>query len=195
MRAQLASDSGAWQALAAAWGARLEAGADACATLPAEGLRCYRHRHASLNLLRQLDRPVLLTLYPQGDDAAPVTVLLRGLDGTRATLAGGGDTVQVPVAALAQWWRGEIATLWRAPAAMPERGNIADAPPGAAWLDQQLARAVAGAAGPAPAQRQARIHRFQLAQGLVPDGRAGPLTLMLLNRMAGVAEPRLQAGS
>ncbi len=40
-------------------------------------------------------------------------------------------------------------------------------------------------------QRRARIYRFQVAQGLVPDGVAGPLTLMLLNRAAGVDEPRL----
>ena len=43
-----------------------------------------------------------------------------------------------------------------------------------------------------PAQRQSRIHRFQLAQGVTPDGRAGPLTLMLLNRATGVNEPRLR---
>ena len=45
-----------------------------------------------------------------------------------------------------------------------------------------------------PAQRQARIQRFQLAQGVTPDGRAGPLTLMLLNRVNGVSEPRLRTG-
>ena len=45
-----------------------------------------------------------------------------------------------------------------------------------------------------PALRQSRIHRFQLAQGVTPDGRAGPLTLMLLNRAIGVSEPRLRTG-
>ncbi|WP_411828419.1 peptidoglycan-binding protein [Melaminivora jejuensis] len=35
------------------------------------------------------------------------------------------------------------------------------------------------------------MRRFQSEQGLTPDGQAGPLTLMLLNRAAGVAEPRL----
>ena len=34
--------------------------------------------------------------------------------------------------------------------------------------------------------------QFQLAQGLIPDGRAGPMTFMQLNRAAGLAEPRLR---
>lgn len=225
VEAQPAGDRAAWQALAGAWGAVLPADtADAaCAALPTEALRCYRNRRASLALLRQIDRPVLLALHapggpadagagaanPSGAEAAPgaeappaVQVLLRSLQGDTATLEGaGGGRVEVPVAALAQAWRGEITTLWRTPVGMPERGNVADTPAGAAWLDRQLARALpdagsrtktASAHRTTPAQRQARIHRFQMAQGLVPDGRAGPLTLMLLNRAAGVDEPRLR---
>ena len=197
MQAQPATDAPAWQALASAWGAALPAGADACATLPREGLRCYRNRRAGLNLVRQIDRPVLLALYPSEEAEAPVSVLLRGLDGDNATLEGGGRSLRVPVAELAQVWRGEIATLWRAPVGMPDRGEITDSPAGAAWLDQRLASKAAGGSGPGskpvtPAQRQSRIHRFQLAQGVTPDGRAGPLTLMLLNRATGVNEPRLR---
>ncbi|QLA82675.1 peptidoglycan-binding protein [Acidovorax sp. JMULE5] len=197
MQAQPAADAPAWQALASAWGAALPAGADACATLPREGLRCYRNRRAGLNLVRQIDRPVLLALYPSEEAEAPVSVLLRGLDGDNATLEGGGRSLRVPVAELAQVWRGEIATLWRAPVGMPDRGEITDSPAGAAWLDQRLASKAAGGSGlgskpVTPAQRQSRIHRFQLAQGVTPDGRAGPLTLMLLNRATGVNEPRLR---
>ena len=197
--AQPASDASAWQALAAAWGASLPAGADACTALPREGLRCYRNRRAGLNLVRQIDRPVLLGLYPSDEAEASVPVLLRALDADTATLEGGGRTLRVPVAELAQAWRGDIATLWRAPAGMPERGEITDTPAGAAWLDQRLASKAAGGPGAisrpmTPALRQSRIHRFQLAQGVTPDGRAGPLTLMLLNRAAGVNEPRLRKG-
>ena len=197
MQAQPAADAPAWQALASAWGAALPAGADACTTLPREGLRCYRNRRAGLNLVRQIDRPVLLALYPSEEAEAPVSVLLRGLDGDNATLEGGGRSLRVPVAELAQVWRGEIATLWRAPVGMPDRGEITDSPAGAAWLDQRLASKAAGGSGPGskpvtPALRQSRIHRFQLAQGVTPDGRAGPLTLMLLNRATGVNEPRLR---
>ncbi|MFI8616926.1 ExeA family protein [Acidovorax sp. NPDC077693] len=201
VQAQPASDAGAWQALASAWGVTLPAGADACATLPRDGLRCYRNRRAGLNLVRQIDRPVLLALYASEDAEAPVSVVLRGLDNDTATLEGAGRTLRVPVAELAQAWRGDIATLWRTPEGMPERGDIAESPAGAAWLDQRLASKAAGGTGAAPAKamtpalRQSRIHRFQLAQGVTPDGRAGPLTLMLLNRATGVNEPRLRNGN
>jgi len=202
LAAQPAGEDAAWRTLAAAWTVRdadLGAG-DACDALQRQGLRCYRQRRAGLALVRQLDRPGWLTLYTAADAAVPV--VLSGFDPVRqvATLEGaGGRRLQVPAADLAQAWRGEFATLWRAPPELPPSGKVEAASPATPWLDAQLARAGAApavAAGqPAPAttaaQRRARIHRFQVAQGLVPDGVAGPLTLMLLNRAAGVAEPRL----
>ena len=36
------------------------------------------------------------------------------------------------------------------------------------------------------------VKAFQLAQGLPPDGRPGPLTYMQLNRATGIDEPRLR---
>jgi general secretion pathway protein A len=67
------------------------------------------------------------------------------------------------------------------------------------WLAAQLARfngqpAPTGAQ-PFDAALRARLQAFQLAQGLQPDGRPGPLTLMQLNRVAGVAEPHLNNGT
>ncbi|MFN9473852.1 ExeA family protein [Acidovorax sp.] len=198
--AQAPSDASGWQALASAWGATLPEGADACTTLPRDGLRCYRNRRAGLNLIRQIDRPVLLTLFPSEEGDNAVFALLRSLDEEVAVLESGGRTLHVPVTDLAQVWRGDMATLWRAPPGMPDKGEITENPAGAAWLDARLASKAAGGLGPSsrpmtPALRQSRIHRFQLAQGVTPDGRAGPLTLMLLNRAAGVKEPRLRTGA
>lgn len=52
-------------------------------------------------------------------------VLLRQLDGDKATLAGAnGSTLQVALADLAPLWHGEVATLWKAPPTCP---------PGATW--------------------------------------------------------------
>ncbi|WP_311223038.1 MULTISPECIES: AAA family ATPase [unclassified Acidovorax] len=202
LAAQPSGDGPAWQALATAWGAAaLAENADACAALLSQAdLRCWRTPRASLSLVRQLDRPVLLTLYP-GADAAPVAAVLRTLQGDIATLEGaGGRTVRLPVTALAQVWRGELATLWRVPADVPDSDDVAANAAGAAWLDKHLPAAEVDAARTpartgALAERRARIHRFQLAQGLTPDGKAGPLTLMQLNRAAGVNEPRLRTGA
>ena len=199
LRAQSSDETAAWLALAAAWGESVPEPSDPCAGLPRVGVRCYRNPRAGLNLVRQLDRPVLISLVPADRPDAPVSAVLRHLDGNLATLEGVGGRVRVPVEDLAQVWRGDMATLWRAPDAMPDKGEITDTPAGTAWLDAQLASRATGGAGPdrravTPARRQASIHRFQLAQGVVPDGRPGPLTLMLINRAIGVNEPRLSTG-
>ena len=195
-----ASEAPAWQALAVAWGAAVPQGVDACATLARDGLRCYRNRRAGLNLVRQMDRPVLLTLWRSPAGGAPVFAVLRHLDGEVALLEGGGRSLRVPLAELAQVWQGDMATLWRAPPGMPDKGEVTDTPAGAAWLDQQLASAAVqgphgGRSPGGPSVRPARIRQFQIAQGATPDGRAGPLTLMLLNRVVGVSEPRLRTGA
>jgi general secretion pathway protein A len=156
-------------------------------------IRCYRTGNATLALIRQLDRPGVLTLR----DAAnrPAHVMISGLSNDRATLTIGGVDQTVPLVVLADYWRGEFATFWRAPPNYA--GTIVDSRSGAAqWLAQQLATALGdtGPVGPRldDAKLQSWIHRFQLAQGLPSDGSAGPITLMQLNRANGVDEPRLQ---
>ncbi|WCM93818.1 AAA family ATPase [Acidovorax sp. NCPPB 2350] len=194
-----AGEDAAWRALAAGWGVSGSLGGDVCEAVQRQGLRCFRQRRAGLALVRQLDRPGLLTLYTAAGD--PVPVVLSRLDAGRqvATIEGGGRRLEVSAADLAQGWRGEFATLWRAPPGMPPGSAVAGTEESLAWLDAQLARSTGVAEPAAPAAsspaaaslRRARIHRFQMSQGLAPDGRAGPLTLMLLNRAAGVVEPRL----
>ena len=193
-------ETGAWRDLARAWGSDIAPQAEPCSALAAAGLRCYRNRNAGLALVQQLDRPVMLTLVAGEGGQGGVPVVLRALSKDTATLESGGQTLRVPVADLAPVWRGELATLWRTPPDWPDSGAATDAPAALAWLDAQLASRAAGGSGAAreaatPDLRRARIHRFQLAQGLVPDGRAGPLTLMRLNRAVGVNEPRLRDGA
>ena len=88
--------------------------------------------------------------------------------------------VTVSLATLASRWSGEFATLWRRP----------PGPDASAWVEARLQQAQAGVVPPDTPLR-ARIQAFQRAQGLPADGLAGPLTLMQLNRVAAVAEPRL----
>jgi general secretion pathway protein A len=42
------------------------------------------------------------------------------------------------------------------------------------------------------ARLRSKLRTFQLAQGLDGDGQPGPMTLMQLNRAAGIDEPRLR---
>ncbi|GAP35752.1 ExeA family protein [Piscinibacter sakaiensis] len=213
LRARLAAEGGdeaaGWQALAARWGARLGPG-DGCAAAPAAGLGCYRGS-GGLDQLRQLDRPALLWLRDGAAPGAPPgagpgrPLLLVGLAGDRVAVQVGGGAWSVPAAALAAaGWRGDFATFWRAEPPAPP-GLPADASPAerlaarlALWTAAAGEGAASGAADAAGAaagagERPARLAAFQAAQGLAPDGRAGPLTAMALNRATGVDEPRLLA--
>jgi general secretion pathway protein A len=108
----------------------------------------------------------------------------------------GGVAQTVSLASLAQLWRGDFATFWRAPPGYQNRIVEADAGPAAQWLAAQLAALngrTASADKPlSDAALKSQVSAFQLAQGLKADGLAGPTTFMQLNRATGVDEPRLQ---
>ncbi len=180
------SEAEAWRALAEPWQAKLEGG-EPCVVAARQQLQCFRSSvPATLALIRQLDRPVLLTLAGGGTRAQ---VLLTGLSMRHAVLATREGAMTLPLANLAELWRGEFATLWRTPPGYDDGAPVD-------WLSAQLAVAQGEAAPPSPtkfdATLRSRLNAFQIAQGLKPDGLAGPLTLMLVNRASGVAEPRLQ---
>jgi general secretion pathway protein A len=181
----------AWRELAPAWKLDLSE-ADPCAAAQRQQVQCFKSG-STLALIRQLGRPGILTL--QGDNEKPVYAVLAGLTNQTATLRMGGVTQTVSLVSLAQLWRGDFATFWRAPEGY--RNAIADgsAGPLVDRLAGQLAK-LQGEPAPAPNQRfdaglRSKVFAFQLAQGLKPDGIAGPTTFMQLNRASGVDEPRL----
>ncbi len=179
-----AQQATAWRELALRWNVAIGEG-EPCAAVAQAQLACFRSAAGGLAVVRQLARPGLVTLYRSG--AAPVYAVLAALDEQRATLEVGHQRFVLTLPALASAWRGEFATFWRVPPGWRE-GQPAIAAPGArAWLERQLS-----AVGADPSQPlRERVFAFQLAQGLSPDGQAGPMTLMRLNRVAGVDEPSL----
>ncbi|HUG26419.1 ExeA family protein [Piscinibacter sp.] len=179
----------AWRALASLWGVSLGAG-EPCAAAALQGLHCYRSR-AGLAPIRQLGRPGIVTVSDERGRVAHV--LLTGLSDQSATLRLGNAEHKVPLVLLARAWRGEFATLWRAPPGYREGEVVTDVGSLAPWLRQRLAAADDTTTPPAGDDTlYARVFAFQLAQGLQPDGLAGPLTLMQLNRASGIDEPRLK---
>jgi general secretion pathway protein A len=182
----------AWRELASRWKVSLPEG-DPCGGSPSREVQCFKSEDGGLPLIRQLNRPGVLTLYDENGRAA--YAVLVGLTGDVAQLRSGGTTRSVSLATLARNWRGEFATLWRVPPAYT--GKVVNGQGGATvdWLAVHLARAN-GEAAPGGPRRfdsalQQQVATFQVAHGLKPDGRVGPLTLMQLNRAAGVEEPRL----
>ena len=185
----------AWRALAPAWQLAPD-GADPCAQAQRSPVQCFHNANTTLALIRQLDRPGILTLRDASD--RPVYALLTGLTDQSATLQLGKATQTLSLVSLATLWRGDFATYWRAPPGYA--GKVVDGNTGAlaAWVTEQLARlngAAPAASAPATdAAWQARVAAFQRSQGLKPDGLAGPTTFMQLNRALGVNEPRLHTG-
>ena len=127
---------------------------------------------------------MLLRLQLPGRPAAEV--LLLGLDSQYATLSVAGQPRRLALEALAQVWRGEFTALWRAPPGYANRDENSGVLFG--WVGERLAHAAGATSG---AALTPEIQAFQARQGVQPDGRLGPITLMLLNRASGVAEPAL----
>jgi len=174
-------EAAAWRDLALHWKQALPAG-EPCDQALAVGLVCYRNS-SGLGVVRQVARPVVLVL--RNGSSQPVYVKLLGVGSADATLAVGDKRWRVALPALASVWRGEFATYWRAPPGWRPGPDATDTPATLAWLQQRLAAAgipVAPGAVANGAALRGQVRTFQVANGLQADGRAGPLTLMLLGR-------------
>ncbi|HEY8973036.1 MAG TPA: AAA family ATPase [Burkholderiaceae bacterium] len=181
----------ALRTLAPEWSLKLGDG-DPCALAAEQDVRCFR-AHGGLALLRLLARPSVLALRDAQD--RQVYVVLAGLSHDEATLVVGKSPLLVPIPLLTTAWRGDFTTLWRVPPgysvplSMGSHGALVDA------VGAQLAARQGAAPPPADhafdATLRARVSAFQLAEGLTPDGVAGPTTLMQINRASGVSEPWL----
>ena len=177
----------AWRRLGLLWDTTLGI-ANPCGAAERLGLRCY-NVNGGLAAVRQLNRPGLLKVT---DGERVAYIMLMGLTEDTATFSS--DALRaVPTSSLARHWHGEFATLWRVPP-----GYRSTEPTDAAfqsWMRRQLST-LDGKQSKADddSDLPARIAALQLSHGLKPDGVAGPLTLMLINRAVGVDEPTLSAG-
>jgi general secretion pathway protein A len=198
MQANQLSENQAWQALGLAWNLELDA-AQPCESASRQQTHCFSNQQTSLTLIRQLDRPGILTLI--GPDQRSNYALLTGLDDKNASLVLSGASYKLPLTELAKSWRGDYSTLRRSPSASGESrvGDRLDN----TWLIAQLSQVPgidsltdlapsANLTQQTPRLRQA-IETFQVLQGLKSDGQVGALTLMQLNRATGLKEPQLSS--
>mgnify|MGYP000987965704 CR=1 FL=1 len=190
-QAEMTSEASADAALFKAWGVAYQGG-EACREAEAFGLAC-RGGRGGLEELRQINRPALLRLRDERGREFAATLVALGE--TSATFSVAGVTRTVALAALAQQWSGYYRLLWRPPASV--RGTIRPGDHGdaVAWLRAALASPAGRPdTGEAvfDAELVARVKRFQLAQGLIPDGSVGGQTLIRLLGEVDHAAPRLR---
>jgi general secretion pathway protein A len=191
-----ASQEAGLRQLGAVWGVSLTKDAeDPCEAFKTSSLRCYRSE-GGLAELRLLDRPALLTI--RDGEGKSGFLLLTRLNGAEVTAGTGASAKVMTVAELTRQYRGGFITLWRMPPEFEKPVRTGDSGPHVDWISAQLAKIYGN---PKPAEGQpfnenmaAQLRNFQSSQGLYVDGVAGAVTLMHLNRMAGINEPSLQQG-
>jgi general secretion pathway protein A len=187
LEAAAADEAESMRDLAQLWGVSLP-GARACLVAGEFALRCYRMT-GGLDKIRLLDRPGVLSVSRANGSTG--FVLLVGITQHAVLLHRGARELTLPLEELAGRWRGDFVTLLRAPAQPPTGTPEAGSAAMTEWLRQRLTGMDGGSASDAAAPLTARLVAFQMANGLQPDGVAGPLTLMKLNRASGLVEPPL----
>ena len=174
-----------YQALFELWDATHEPRQDAaaCQQAQAQGLSCL-HKRGSLSSLQQLNRPAVLKL--SDDEGREYYATVTKLRRRTATFIVGGEVRTVSVREIADRWSGDYTILWRRPPLYKRDIQPGDQGAMVQWLSTRLAL-VHGRT----VQIQEKevfddalvkeVKRFQVAEGLVPDGIVGPRTLIHLN--------------
>jgi general secretion pathway protein A len=184
----------AFQSLLRQWGIIYKPNdGTACQQAHAHGLRCL-DAQGSLGSLLHLNRPAVLKLFDnQGREFNATLIAIRG---QTATFVVGNENRIVDVKDIALRWFGNYTLLWRMPPKYKGYIKPGNQGPDVQWLDQQLALIQGRTAQPRENPvfddvlvRQ--VKKFQLAEGLVPDGVVGPQTFIHLNSAIGSKGPVL----
>lgn len=187
------SMEGAFVDLAGLWGLSYNPDRpDYCSYASEHGLDCLV-RQGSLETLRKMNRPAILTLY--GDKGAPFHVVMSRLDGNRAIFIVEGKKFELAFSAVASHWVGEYLLLWqRSPL---QRDILQPGETGAtvAWLAKTLQDLgfyeATGQEVRLEGPLLVAFKSFQVSNGLTPDGVLGPMTLAHLNTARNLAGPHL----
>ena len=158
----------------------------ACPQMRAQGLSCLSQR-GTWNVLRQLDRPVMLTL--TDSDGNAYRPVLISMDESHAKLGFGGSTASFSLSEISNLWFGQYLLIWQPPngvAAAIKRGMRDE---NVRWLRQSLAtldgddQPQTGDADFFDAELEQRLMEFQRAHRLQVDGLAGQQTQIIINSM------------
>jgi len=169
------------------WGLEYDPGAGtACEQAAANGLSCYYQR-GSWAGVRQLNRPVVLTLTDNGGASHQATLIQLNTDS--AELSFGETQMTFSIDALSNFWFGQFMLIWR-----PPNGSADAISPGmqnenVRWLRQSLA-AIDTNYEPQTStpdffdqELEQQLIAFQRQNRLDADGLAGQKTQIIINSM------------
>jgi len=186
----------AWTELLALWSVVLPVSVkpDFCDFAKQYGLLCLIEQ-GSWDVLRQLDRPVILKLV--ADDGRRVPVLLQHMNDSMLELIIGNELYRLTLEQVSRHWHGEYVLLMQALPGGQMYLRVGNRDPDVAWLRQQIEVALGveiPVADPLhfdyPLQK--RVLEFQRGRGLAPDGVVGTNTIIHLNTVSGREDaPRL----
>jgi general secretion pathway protein A len=186
------------QALFRQWGSSYKVdGKDAvCRQAAREGLQCLEGL-SDLQRLIHLNRPSVLKLFD--DRGNSFFALLKSVQGQRATLFLADRDVTVSLKEIEKKWLGEYILFWKTPPSW-----VGEIRPGATgWHLQWLAQLIAKKTGESRFARKRsydrelvkEIKKFQIEEGLMPDGIVNVHTVIHLHSRYGAGEPLLSNGS
>lgn len=162
-----------------------------CQRAESLGMRCY-FGHGGVADLFQLDQPVLMRLISA--DKKEYWATLVSLDHQTASLIVAGVGQRITLNDLANSWFGQFIGIWDSPPDYTGRIPLHYQGPSVTWLRHKL-ELVDGirdnGSNVFDSALAKRVRKFQLSDGIQPDGLVGPLTLIRLNVRSGTVKPRL----
>jgi general secretion pathway protein A len=185
----------AYQSLFQEWGIpyAIKEPDDACVYVQSKGLRCLE-KNGNLKTLNTLNKPAVLKLIE--NHGREYFAALKEIKGQRAVLVLGSETRTVEVPEIEERWSGDYLLLWRPPkhysgAVYPgSQGLIVK------WLDSQLSVILGMTDNLHPGDIYHddlvnRVKKFQIGEGLEPDGVVGSQTFICILNKLGSSEPLL----
>ncbi len=175
------------QALLSLWGLEFDVNdGSACSQAELAGLRCYFQR-GTWTTLRQLDRPVILTLTALDGSDREIALTMLGDD--TATLATADGPRTVLIEQLAEYWFGPYLVIWRPANGIDEALGPGMRSENVRWLRQSLAAINEGYEPTAAdedvfdAELEQQVIAFQRQHRLEADGLAGQKTQIIINTL------------
>jgi general secretion pathway protein A len=196
----LTTTTKAMTTLLAIWGIEYDKNIPtACAQAESAGLSCLSQR-GSWSLLRQLDKPVVLTL-TDSTGQPHKTVMVAASEGSADILIGA-DRRTIPIDSITDLWYGQYLLIWKPPNGDPSALQVGAKGPKVIWLRQSLTALDAtipvavSDSDIFDAALERQLMDFQRRNRLEADGLAGQQTQIIINSRLGLDDrPSLSAGS